>query len=95
MASCCSHADILVVVAAPSKRFSIDIISQGRLVVTQGVGLSLKDCATSTKPGSQVIFFSASFSTGAETHSEIVCLTGVVWVEVVGAVVVVGMARGL
>ena len=95
MASCQSHADILVVVVAPTKRFGIDIISQGRLVVTWGVGLSLKDCTISMKLGGHIIFFSANFSAGVDTHSKIVHLLGVMGVEVVGAIAVVGMVRGL
>ena len=63
--------------------------------MTQGVGLSLKDCAISAKLDGWVIFFSASFSGAADTHSKIVCLMEVVGVEVVGAIVVMGMARGL
>ena len=64
--------------------------------MTWGVGPSLKDCAISMKLGGKaVFFFSASFSEGVDTHSRMVCLMGVVGVEVVGAIVVVGMARGL
>ena len=62
MTSCHSHADILVVVAAPAKRLGIDVVSWGRLVVTWAAWLSLKDCAISMKPGGCVIFFSMSLS---------------------------------
>ena len=95
MASCCSHADILVVVAAPTKRLGINVISWVRLVITQGTWLSLKDCAISAKQGGHVIFFSVNLSRGADTCLKIVWLLGVVGVEVVGVIVVVGMMRGL
>ena len=95
MASCPSCADILVVVVAPTKRFGIDVIFWGQLVMTQGAWLSLKDYAISMKPGSHVIFFATSLSGGVDTCSKIVCLLGVVGVEVVGAIVAVGMMRGL
>ena len=95
MVSSQSHADILVVVAAPTKRLGVGVISWGRLVTTQGAGFSLKDCAISANLGSHVIFFSARISGDADTHSKIVCLPGVVGVEAVSAIVVIGMMRGL
>ena len=63
--------------------------------MTCRVGLSPKDCTISVKLGGQVIAFSANFSGCVDTCSKIVCLPGVVGVEVVGAITVMGMVRGL
>ena len=95
MVSCHSHADILVVAVAPAKRLGVDVISRGRLVMTRGAWLSLKDHVISVKLDGHVIFFSTSLSRGVDTCSKIVCLPGVVGVEVVGTIVVKGTVRGL
>ena len=88
----CRH---LVVVAVPTKRLGIDVIFWERLVMTWGDWPSLKDCIISANLGSCVIFFSSRLSGGVDTQSKIVHLLGVVGVEVVGSIVVMGMMRGL
>ena len=95
MASCHSHVDILGVMAVPSRRLGVGVLSWGRLVLIWGTWLSLKDCTISAKPGSHVDFFSTSLSGGVDTHMKIVGLPEVVGMEVVAAVVVKEMARGL
>ena len=95
MVSCCSHVDILVVLVAPARRLGIDVFSWGRLVMIWGAWLSLKDCTISAKLGSHLAFFSTGLSGGVDTYSKIVCLPGIVGVEIVATVVVEGMMRGL
>ena len=60
-----------------------------------GAWLSLKDCTISVKLGSHVSLFSTGLSGGVDILSKIVCLLGVVGVEVVATIVVEGMTRGL
>ena len=95
MASCCSHVDILVIMAAPTRRFGVDVSSWGRLVEIPGAWFFLKDCTISAKLGSHVGFFYTSLSGDVDTCSKIVCLLGVEGVQVVATIVVKGMMRGL
>ena len=95
VASCHSHVDILVVMAALARRLGVNVFSWGRLIMIQGEWLSLKDCTISANPGSHVGFFSTGLSGGVDTLAKIVCLPGVVGMEVVATIVVKGMMRGL
>ena len=95
VASCCSYVDMIVVVVAPTRRLGVNVFSWGRLIMIWGVWLSLKDCAIPANPDGHVYFFSIGLSRGADTHAKIVCLLGVVEVEVVATIVVEGMTRGL
>ena len=76
MVSCHSCVAILVVVAAPTRRLGVNVFSQGRLVMIQGMWFSLKDCAISAKPGGHVGYFSTHLSGGADTCSKILACQG-------------------
>ena len=94
MAYCHSHVDNLVVVVAPAKRLGIDVVSQGRLVVTWGAWPSPKDCSISANLGGHVIFlFKIIWRCGYPLKNGLPA--GGSGVEVAGAIVVVGMMRSL
>ena len=94
MVSYHSHLDILVIMAAPTRRLGVGVLPQGRLVMTWGAWLSLTDCTIFAKLGSHVGFFPTGLTGGVDTCSKIVCLPEIVEVEVVATVAVKGMTRG-
>ena len=78
VASCHSHVDIIVVMAAPTRRHGVDVLSQGKLIMIQGVLLSLNDWAISANLGGHAGFLSTGLSGGADTCAKIVFQLGMV-----------------
>ena len=97
MASCCSHVDIRVAMAVPTKRPGEVVNSRGRSIVMWGALSPYKDLAIFAKLGGGVCFCFTGLPGGVDIcHVKIfgipVCLLEVVGVE---AVIVEGMMRGL